>query len=182
MQATWCSRVLSVPAVPLRAARRFLLYHFLPFDKSIFGRLRSWQGIALQLVASFPALLVRASFFSVLLACMLEGPSLCRLSALTTNALRAAFADILAPVWVCKHQLLLESAFPTPDDEAGATELCAHSESAAKAAYARSWSALERRCPRCGRRSPARRADGSLFLETGKFMHLCDWLVPKAPQ
>ena len=118
----------------------------------------------------------------VLLACMLEGPSLCRLSALTTNALRAAFADILAPVWVCKHQLLLESAFPTPDDEAGATELCAHSESAAKAAYARSWSALERRCPRCGRRSPARRADGSLFLETGKFMHLCDWLVPKAPQ
>ena len=82
----------------------------------------------------------------VLLACMLEGPSLCRLSALTTNALRAAFADILAPVWVCKHQLLLESAFPTPDDEAGATELCAHSESAAKAAYARSWSALERRC------------------------------------
>ena len=31
-------------------------------------------------------------------------------------------------------------------------------------------------------RSPARRADGSLFLETGKFMHLCDWLVPKAPQ
>lgn len=51
--------------------RVFLLYHFLPFDQSVFGRLSTVRGVGLQLVASFPLLWVRAAFFSVFLGCML---------------------------------------------------------------------------------------------------------------
>ena len=51
--------------------RVFLLYHFLPFDQTIFGRLSTYKGVLIQLIASFPILLIRALFFSLLLVCML---------------------------------------------------------------------------------------------------------------
>ena len=115
----------------------------------------------------------------ILLAELVDGVTLCRLSALTSHALRAAFEDILAPAWVAKHTLLLEAAAPSPDDEATPQHLCEHSATAAMHAYARSWSALERRCPRCGKRSPlSRSAHGAVVFESGRFMHLCDWLLP----
>ena len=52
-------------------ARAFLLYHYLPYDKSLWGRLRSPPSLALQLIASWPELAVRATFFAVLLLCLL---------------------------------------------------------------------------------------------------------------
>ena len=54
--------------------RCHLLYHYLPFDKTLFGQLRSPVSFGLLCLASWPesiSPLVRPAFFTLLLACLL---------------------------------------------------------------------------------------------------------------
>ena len=56
-------------------ARARLLYLYLPFDKSIYGQLRSPASVVLLLVASWPESLtplVRPCFFTLILGCILR--------------------------------------------------------------------------------------------------------------
>ena len=54
----------------MRNARVLLLYHYFPFDRTVFGRLNSPIGFGLQVIASFPIAWLRALFFTVVFCCM----------------------------------------------------------------------------------------------------------------
>lgn len=58
----------------LVACRAWLLYHYLPYDCSIWARLRSPSSLLLQFVAACPNRWIRAMFFSILLGCLLVQP------------------------------------------------------------------------------------------------------------
>ena len=56
---------------PLGALRRWFLYTYLPYDRTIWGRLRSPSSVALMAVAAAPYWPVRAAFFALLLLALL---------------------------------------------------------------------------------------------------------------
>ena len=105
------------------------------------------------------------------LATLLDGRDLAALDA-TATELRKHFRGRLAPLWLSLHcQLSLsDESTEAPRDDSDATR---------KSAYVRTWAAMQRRCPRCGRQG--RRAqpgsDEEGGLDTGRYMHLCEWLT-----
>ena len=58
----------------LQRARSWLVYSYLPFDLSLFGRLRAPNALLVQMVALCPVMWVRGLFFTVLLGCFLVEP------------------------------------------------------------------------------------------------------------
>ena len=57
----------------VRAGRAALLYHYLPCDKTLWGRLESPPSLVLMVIASWPELStpwVRPAFFTILLCCV----------------------------------------------------------------------------------------------------------------
>lgn len=58
----------------LLEGRAALLYHYIPFDKTLWGRLESPPSLVLMVIASWPELStpwVRPAFFTLLLVCVL---------------------------------------------------------------------------------------------------------------
>lgn len=52
-------------------ARTWLLYHLVPYDLSIFGKIQTWQCVLLMLVGAAPSWYLRAFYFNVILLCLL---------------------------------------------------------------------------------------------------------------
>ena len=68
---SWARRACGALGGTVRGLRVWLLYHFMPYDKTIFGRLSSGPGVILLLIASLPVIWLRCTFFTILLAAML---------------------------------------------------------------------------------------------------------------
>ena len=54
----------------LLRARAFLLYNFLPFDNTFWGRMRSLSSVVVFIAAAFPSWWSRTAFYATLLACL----------------------------------------------------------------------------------------------------------------
>jgi len=52
-------------------ARTWLLYHLVPYDLSIFGKIQTWQCVLLMLVGASPSWYLRACYFNLILLCLL---------------------------------------------------------------------------------------------------------------
>ena len=51
--------------------RTWLLYHHMPADMTIFGKLSMWQSVGLVLIGAWPSWYLRASFFTLIFVCIL---------------------------------------------------------------------------------------------------------------
>ena len=127
----------------------------------------------------------------------LDGRSLARYAECTSLRLACALAEdnLMAPLWAGLHRTEIAAAptvptAPQPEEllafvrpraalhDAGALT-AKHDAAACKAAYVRGSSAIERRCPRCGRQSGGRHGGGPLDDHGQGQRHLCDWLVAR---
>jgi hypothetical protein len=129
---------------------------------------------------------------------LLDGRSLALYAECTSRKLALSLADSLRPLWVA-HAVDAAARTPSPAEPPAEPpafgseprwaappalpptlpEALSDSRDAreCKSAYLRSMSAVERRCPRCGRQSRGR--DTSLD-ERGRWQrHLCDYFVAK---
>ena len=119
---------------------------------------------------------------------LLDGPSLARYAECTSRRLASLVSADLKPLWAALYESEIQSApvvpsAPQPDEPLAFVRPRDDAVSLAdpiveiKSAFVRGLSALQHRCPRCGRQH-AHGRHGAPLDDHGRFQrHLCDWFV-----
>ena len=122
---------------------------------------------------------------------LLDGPSLARYAECTSRRLTFLVSADLGPLWAALYESEIQSApvvpsAPQPDEPLAFVRPRAPRDAVSladptteiKSAFVRGLSALQHRCPRCGRQSDAQGRHGAPLDDHGRFQrHLCDWFV-----